>query len=233
MALGPGVGGRRGAAGRPGSGVLCPGRDALPPPNNALEPTAPMGACTHAAVRPWRGGSARAFGGPRGGGWRRVVATRSGVARWLAGQGARAGRRWPAGCRRAPWEWGAVSRARRAPPTEQRTGADRANGSLYSCGSPSMARRLTASVRWPTRLGVAEGSTHEERGGAVAGGTWRSGRVSEACGAPPGALGAGRVARAGRPTPTEQRTGADRATGGLSPAAVRTWRGGSARALAC
>ena len=64
----PGVGGMRSSAGRPGSGALYPGRDVLPPPNNALEPTAPMVAFTHAAVRTWRGGSPRAFGGPRGGG---------------------------------------------------------------------------------------------------------------------------------------------------------------------
>jgi len=31
-------------------------------PNIALEPTAPMVVFTHAAVRPWRGGSPRAFG---------------------------------------------------------------------------------------------------------------------------------------------------------------------------
>jgi hypothetical protein len=49
MALVPGVGGMRSAARRPGSGALYPGRDVLPPPNNALEPTAPMVACTHSA----------------------------------------------------------------------------------------------------------------------------------------------------------------------------------------
>src|SRR5262245_8121947 len=62
MALVPGVGGMRHSAGRPGSGALYPGRDMLPPPNNALEPTAPMVAFTHAAVSTWRGGSPRAFG---------------------------------------------------------------------------------------------------------------------------------------------------------------------------
>ena len=63
------------------------------------------------------------------------------------------------GLRRAPWERGRVARAgpeeHQAGRAEQSTGADRANGSFYPCGSPYMARRLTASVRWPARRGVS------------------------------------------------------------------------------
>jgi len=68
------------------------------------------------------------------GGWRRVVPTSSGVDRWQEGRGTCAGHRWPAGCRRAPWERGAVPQALGASPTEQRTGADRANGGFSPCG---------------------------------------------------------------------------------------------------
>jgi len=122
-----------------------------------------------------------------------VVPTRSGVARRREGHGARAGRRWHAEFRRAPWEWGAVPRARRAPPTEQRTGADRANGSFYPCGSPYMARRLTAGVRWPARRGAGRRLVPQnQRRGEAAGGAEdpgarrRGGRWTL-----PGALGPG------------------------------------------
>jgi hypothetical protein len=43
VALRPGIGGGRGAARRPGSGGAWPRRSVVPPPNNALEPTAPSG----------------------------------------------------------------------------------------------------------------------------------------------------------------------------------------------
>ena len=75
------------------------------------------------------------------------------------------------------------------------------HGWLVPCGSPDMARRLSAGVRWPARRGVAEGGTHEERCGAMAGGAGRSCRASGAGGAPPGALGSGCCAQGATHSP--------------------------------
>jgi hypothetical protein len=59
-----GVEGRRSAVGRPGSGTRSLRRESLPPPNHALEPTAPSGClCPLRAAVPGGGGSPRAFGG--------------------------------------------------------------------------------------------------------------------------------------------------------------------------
>ena len=115
-----------------GAGLAMP----HPWPNKALEPTAPRVAFTYAAVSTWRGGSPQAFGGPRGGGWRRGVPMRSGVARRLARHSTRDGRLGHAGRRRAPWERGASPGQGVLTPTEQRTGADRATGGL----SPAAVR---------------------------------------------------------------------------------------------
>src|SRR6266571_5319736 len=69
--------------------------------------------------------------------------------------------------------------------------------------------RLTASVRWPARRVVGGGRAHQRGCGRVAHAARNPCWAPEAGGAPPGALGAGARARAGRPPPTEQRSGAD------------------------
>ena len=98
---------------------------------------------------------------------------------------------------------------------------------VVRCGPP-----LTASVRWPARREAGGGLYPRAAmwvgGGRGAGPVPGGGGLRGAAGRPgSGALYPGRDVL----PPTEQRTGADRAKGGLSPAAVRTWRGGSPRAL--
>jgi hypothetical protein len=63
------------------------------------------------------------------------------MGRRLAGLRTRAGRRWQAGRRRAPWERERVARAGHPPPTEQRTGADGPQRRLFL--------RRQSFVLWP------------------------------------------------------------------------------------
>ena len=121
----PAVGGVRGSAGRPGSGAACPIPVSLPPPNNALEPTAPSGSffpcgCWYVGAAAHRGRSvARAAGGRRG-----AVPLSAGVCGWRNRHGSRASCRRSAGLRRGALGAGRCGQDECAPPTEPRTGAD-------------------------------------------------------------------------------------------------------------
>jgi hypothetical protein len=124
----PGVGGRRGAAGRPGGGARGPKRRSLPPPNHALEPTAPSGRLCPGG-RLWVGAAAhrersvaRAAGGRRD-----VIPTSVGV--WVV-QGVWHPGRASVACGR-PGTGPLCPRHHALPPTEQRTGADRPQRPLF------------------------------------------------------------------------------------------------------
>jgi hypothetical protein len=76
------------------------------------------------------------FGGPRGGWSTGCGAHQRGWAQVAQGASHPSRTSVVCGWRRAPWVRGAVAQAARPTPTEQRTGADRAKGSVVACGHP-------------------------------------------------------------------------------------------------
>jgi hypothetical protein len=171
------------------------------------------------------------FGGPRGGWSTGCGAHQRGWAQVAQGASHPSRTSVVCGWRRAPWVRGAVAQAARPTPTEQRTGADRAKGSVVACGHPPWRGGSPLAFGGPRGWWSAEGGTHEERCGSAAGGAWRScqaSRQAEVCRAP---WVRGAVPRARRAPPTEQRTGADRANGSCVACGGRPWRGGSPRAF--
>ena len=122
----PSVRAVRGSAGRPGRRTRWSRRASLPPPNNALEPTAPSGRVCLCARRDLGAAAHRERSVARAAGsGRRIVPTSSRVARRLEGLRTRAGCRGHAGRRRAPWERDPVPRRGPLPPPNnalERTG---------------------------------------------------------------------------------------------------------------